>query len=56
MTAMVRANCFIVIPEAVARVEPGDAIGVELLDAAAAEDPSAAPLAVSTGAADDCCD
>jgi molybdopterin molybdotransferase len=56
MTAMVRANCFIVIPETVARVEPGDAIGVELLDTAAAEEPAAAPVPASAGAGDDCCD
>jgi hypothetical protein len=56
MTAMVRANCFIVIPETVARVEPGDAIGVELLDTAAAEEPAAAPEAAGAAAGDDCCD
>ncbi len=57
MTAMVRANCFIVIPEQTARVEPGDPIGVELLDATAAEEPVAAPpLAASAGAADECCE
>ena len=56
MTAMVRANCFIVIPEAVARVEPGDAISVELLDAAAAEEPAAAPVSAGVAGGDDCCD
>ncbi|HZR98477.1 MAG TPA: gephyrin-like molybdotransferase Glp [Chloroflexota bacterium] len=56
MTAMVRANCFIVIPEDVARVAPGDTIGVELLDAPAAEAPAAAPLAASASGAEDCCD
>jgi molybdopterin molybdotransferase len=56
MTAMVRANCFIVIPETVARVEPGDTIGVELLDAVAADAPAAAPVGTTTGAGEDCCD
>jgi molybdopterin molybdotransferase len=56
MTAMVRANCFIVIPERTARVEPGDTIGVELLDAAAAEEPAAVPPPTTTHADDDCCD
>jgi molybdopterin molybdotransferase len=57
MTAMIRANCFIVIPEDVARVAPGDVVTVELLDGAAAEEPVLGPLADSAGAGgDDCCD
>ncbi|HEY7067924.1 MAG TPA: gephyrin-like molybdotransferase Glp [Chloroflexota bacterium] len=56
MTAMVRANCFIVIPEDVARVAPGDPIDIELLDATAAEEPAQAPLGSAAGSADDCCD
>jgi molybdopterin molybdotransferase len=56
MTAMVRANCFIVIPEAVERVAVGDTVSVELLDGVAAEEPVArAPLA-EIRAGDDCCD
>ena len=56
MTAMVRANCFIVIPEAVAHVAPGDAVTVELLDAAGAEELAPAPVATTAGSGDDCCD
>src|SRR5579875_907842 len=41
MTTMVRANCLIVIPEAVERVAPGELVTVELLDAAVAEEPVA---------------
>jgi molybdopterin molybdotransferase len=56
MTAMVRANCFIVIPEDVARVAPGDAVTVELLDAAPTEEIGVPALAAGAMAADDCCD
>ncbi len=60
MTAMVRANCFVVIPEAVAHVAPGDEVTVELLDGAPADNlPAASDLAAASGnpaATDDCCD
>jgi molybdopterin molybdotransferase len=55
MTTMVRANCFIVLPETVERVAPGELVTVELLDAPAAEEPGATVLAGAAGAADDCC-
>jgi len=55
MTAMVRANCFIVIPEAVERVEAGDVVMVELLDAST-EELAPAPASVAGGGAEDCCD
>jgi molybdopterin molybdotransferase len=56
MTAMVRANCFIVIPEDVARVAPGDLVTVELLDATPTEEIRLPTLADGPTAADDCCD
>ncbi len=55
MTAMVRANCFIVIPESVAQVAPGDTVTVELLDAAPTDE-LVAPALAGPGGADDCCD
>jgi molybdopterin molybdotransferase len=56
MTAMVRANCFIVIPESVAHVAAGDAVTVELLDGASTDDLAAPALGGTHGSGDDCCD
>lgn len=57
MTAMVRANCFIVIPEHVDHVAPGEEVTVELLDGAVPEELPAAELhAREAGHAEDCCD
>jgi molybdopterin molybdotransferase len=56
MTAMVRANCFIVIPESVAHVASGDTVAVELLDGAGTDDLAAPALGGTHGSGDDCCD
>jgi molybdopterin molybdotransferase len=61
MTAMVRANCFIVIPEAVEHVAPGDLVSVELLDGHAeavvpAEQVVPTAAAGASDRSEDCCD